>query len=212
MRRMLIGCVGAGLLLLLALLTGSAGAGIPRGSAAAKEFVYKATFAQLIIKEKVKYRFSTQTWDAFGRNDQELGHTHLPIVLARGGQDAVTIDTHDTLSGDETLTVNGTKDPCSGEWHGIRQDGGFSVFVEQKGHGTIGTKWLIDTGNASESCNRPYDLFGGSFTKANTVDGEIGDPHLTLESEGEKIKTSDDGNTQQKVQWRGRVILERISP
>jgi hypothetical protein len=211
MRRMVVGCVGAGIVFVLGAPAGLAGAGTPPGGAA-KEFVYKASFAHLIIKEKVKYRFSTQTWDAFGRNNQELLHTHLPIVLARGGEDAVTIDTRGTLSGDETLTVSGHKAPCSGEWHGIKHDGAVLLFVEQDGPGTIRTRWEIDTGNASESCGRPYDLFGGSFTKANKVNGEIGDPHLTLESEGAKTNTSADGTTQQTVKWSGRVLLERISP
>jgi hypothetical protein len=211
---MLIGraSTGAGLVLLLGALAGTAGAGTPPARAAGKAFIYKATFAHFTTKEKVEYRGSTATWDAFGRVTQELRPSPLPIVLASSGSTAVTIATKNTLSGDETLTIGGFKAACSGEWHGLTKAGAIVLFVRQKGSGALATKWEIDTGNASEKCGRPYDLFGGSFTKTASVTGEIGDPHLNLDVHGETTKTSADRTTQQKVQWSGRVTLERISP
>jgi hypothetical protein len=190
-------------------MAGTSGARTTPRGAGGKSFVYEPVHALLIVKDKATYVYSATKWNGFGRLQQKLGATGVPIVLARSGSYPVNLSSHDTTNGDETLTTSGTTDPCSGDWNEGTRGGDISLQVTQDGAGRIRTTWGLPTDFASPKCGRLYDQFGGGIEVHATVGGEIGDSHLILNAEGRKTKTSSDGSTQQTVSWDCRVVLDR---
>ncbi len=198
-------CVGAGLILLLGSMAGASGARI---AGAGKSFVYEPIHALLIIKDKATSDYPSLKWNGFGRVEQKLKPSMLPVLLARGSTVPVDINTNETSNGDETLTASGTNDPCSGDWEGKPEPGAIVVQVHQVAGGKLATMWPIQAGFASPNCGRLYDQFAGEIQVHTTVAGEIGDRRLVLNIEGKKTKTSSDHATQQTVSWNGRVVLD----
>ncbi len=188
-------------------MAGTSGARTPTGIG--KSFVYEPVHALLIVKDKATSEYPSLKWTGFGRLEQKLEPSKLPVLLAPGGTIAVVINSRDTTNGDETLTASGTTDPCSGDWEGKPEPGSIVVQVTQKAGGKLATMWAIPTGFASPNCGRLYDQFGGEIQAHATVSGEIGDRHLVLSIDDKtKPKTSPGRETQQTVSWNGRVVLD----